>query len=91
MRKIIANEQYDLCRNEIRETELFDSMKSIKNSKNPGKEGLTKNFFPKLSGINCELLLWKKSIKLSIQRPYVFHKEKLSSSSLRKKTRINNT
>ena len=44
MRKIIANEQYDLCRNEIRETELFDSMKSIKNSKNPGKEGLTKNF-----------------------------------------------
>ena len=40
--KTLANEQYDLCENNICETDLFDSMKSMKNNKNPGNDGLTK-------------------------------------------------
>ena len=31
--KTVANQQSDLCTNEIRETDLFDSMKSTKNNK----------------------------------------------------------
>ena len=31
--KTVANQQSDLCTNEIRETDLFDSMKSMKNNK----------------------------------------------------------
>ena len=36
--KTLTNEQYDLCKNKINETDLLDSMKSMKNSKTPGKE-----------------------------------------------------
>ena len=32
----------DLCENKIRENDIFDSMKSMKNNKSPGNEGLTK-------------------------------------------------
>ena len=41
----MTNEQYDLCENKIGETDIFDSMKSIKNNKTPGNEGLTKEFY----------------------------------------------
>ena len=34
-----------LCENKIRETNLLDSMKSVKNSKAPGKDELTKEFY----------------------------------------------
>ena len=40
--KTLTNEQYDLCENKISETDLFDSMKSMKNNKTPGNDGLTK-------------------------------------------------
>ena len=43
--KTLANEQYDLCENNICETDLFDSMKSMKNNKNPGNDGLTKEIY----------------------------------------------
>ena len=40
--KTLINEQYNLCENKISKTDLFDSMKSIKNNKTPGNDGLTK-------------------------------------------------
>ena len=43
--KTLTNEQYDLCKNKISETDLFDSMKSMKNNKVPGNDGLTKEFY----------------------------------------------
>ena len=43
--KTLTNEQYDLCENKISETDLFDSMKSMKNNKTPGNGGLTKGFY----------------------------------------------
>ena len=39
------NQQSNLCGNEIRETDLFDSMKSMKNNETPGNDGLTKEFY----------------------------------------------
>ena len=33
--KTLTNEQYDIRKNEISETDLFDSMKSMKNNKTP--------------------------------------------------------
>ena len=39
----LTNEQYDLCENKISETDLFESMKSMKNNKTPGNDGLTKD------------------------------------------------
>ena len=35
----------DLCQNEIRETDLFDSVKSMKNNKTPGNDELAKEFY----------------------------------------------
>ena len=43
--KTLTNEQYDLCENKISQTDLFDFMKSIKNNKTPGNNGLTKEFY----------------------------------------------
>ena len=43
--KTLANEQYDLCKNKISETDPFDSMKSMKNNKSPGHDGLTKELY----------------------------------------------
>ena len=43
--KTLTNEQYDLCENKISETDLFDSMKNMKNNKTPGNNGLTKQFY----------------------------------------------
>ena len=43
--KTLTNEQYDLCENKISETDLFDSMQSMKNNKTPGNDGLTKEFY----------------------------------------------
>ena len=43
--KTLTNEQYDLCENKISETDLFDFMKSMKNNKTPGNDGLTKEFY----------------------------------------------
>ena len=40
--KILTNEQYNLCENKISETDLFDSMESMKNNKTPDNDGLTK-------------------------------------------------
>lgn len=31
--------QFDLCKNVIQETDLFDFMKSMKNNKTPGNDG----------------------------------------------------
>ena len=53
--KTLTDEKYDLSRNKIRETDLFDSMKSMKNNKTAGNNGLTKEFM-KLSGMNWKLL-----------------------------------
>ena len=49
--KRLTNEQYDLCKNKISKTNLFDSIKSMKNIKTPNNDGLTKEFM-KLSGMN---------------------------------------
>ena len=54
----MTNEQYDLCENKISETDLFDSMKSMKNNKTLGTDELTKEFY-KTSGMNWKLLLYK--------------------------------
>ena len=43
--KTLTNEQYDLRENKISETDLFDSMKSMKNNKTSGSDGLTKEFY----------------------------------------------
>ena len=40
--RTLPNQQSDLCKNEIRKT---DSMKSMKNNKTPGNDGLTKEFY----------------------------------------------
>ena len=53
--KTLRKEQYDLCKNKISKTNLFDSMKSMKNIKTPNNDGLTKEFM-KLSGMNWKLL-----------------------------------
>ena len=37
--KTFKNQLLDLCENEIRETDLFESMKSMKNNKTPGNYG----------------------------------------------------
>ena len=42
--KALKNRQSDLCENEIRKSDLFDSMKSVENNKTPGDDGLTKEF-----------------------------------------------
>ena len=42
--KTLANHPSDLSENELRETDLFDSMKSMKNSKTLGHDGLEKEF-----------------------------------------------
>ena len=34
-----------MCKNEIRETDLFDSIKSMKTNRTPGNDGLTKLFY----------------------------------------------
>ena len=43
--KTLTNEQYDLCENKLRETELLNSMKCMVNNKTPDKDGLTKEFY----------------------------------------------
>ena len=43
--KILLNQQADLWENEIRETDLFDSMKNMKNNKTPDHDRLTKEFY----------------------------------------------
>ena len=43
--KTLTNKQYDLCENKISETDLFNSMKSVKNNKTPCNTGLTKEFY----------------------------------------------
>ena len=47
--KTLTNEQYDLCKNKISETDLFDSKKSMKNNKTPGNDGLTKELYETFS------------------------------------------
>ena len=37
--KTLKNEQYDLCKNKVSETDLFNSMKRIKNNKTPDNLG----------------------------------------------------
>ena len=39
--KTLRNKQLDLCENEIRETDLFTSMKSIKTKKTLSNDGFT--------------------------------------------------
>ena len=41
--KTLTNEQCDQCENKISETDLFDSLKSMKNNTTPGNDGFTKN------------------------------------------------
>ena len=48
--KTLTNEQCDLRENKIGETDLFDSMKSMKNNTVPGNDGFTKNSM-KFSGM----------------------------------------
>ena len=43
--KTLANEQYDLCENKIHESELINSMNSLKKNKTPGNDGLMKEFY----------------------------------------------
>ena len=43
--KTLTNEQYDLYENKISETDIFDSMKSMKNNKTHSNDGLTKKFY----------------------------------------------
>ena len=43
--KTLANQQSDLCKNEIRETDLSGFMKSVKNDKTPGNDGWTKELY----------------------------------------------
>ena len=43
--KTLTNEQYDLCENKISETDLFNSMESMKNNKTPSNDGLAKQFY----------------------------------------------
>ena len=43
--RTFPNEQYDLSKNKMSETGLFNSMKSMNNSKTPGNDGLTKEFY----------------------------------------------
>ena len=43
--KTFKNQLLDLCENEIRETDLFESMKSMKNNKTPGNYGLSKKLY----------------------------------------------
>ena len=64
--KTLKNQQSDLCENEIRETDLFDSMKSMKNNKTPGNDddGLTKEFYETFWD-ELKLLQWKVLIELS--------------------------
>ena len=61
--KTFTNEQFNLCKNKIWETDLLDSIKTVKSNKT--------------SGMNWKLLSWKVLIALSILRAYLFHKEKL--------------
>ena len=42
--KTLTNQQSNLSENEIQETDLFDSMKSMKNNKTPDHDGLIKKF-----------------------------------------------
>ena len=43
--KTLTNQEHNLCKNRINETDLFESMKSMKNNKNPSNDGLTKGFY----------------------------------------------
>ena len=43
--KTLTNEEHDLCENKTSEINLFDSMKSMKNNKTAGNDGLTKEFY----------------------------------------------
>ena len=43
--KTFKNQLLDLCENEIRETDLFESMKSMKNNKTPGNYGLSEKLY----------------------------------------------
>ena len=49
--KTLTNQQSDLCKKEIRETDFSDFMKSMKNKKITGNDRLTKVFY-KLSGMD---------------------------------------
>ena len=48
--KTLANEQYYLYENKISETDLFASMKSMKNNKTPSNNGLTKDVYKNFWG-----------------------------------------
>ena len=37
--KTLINQQSDLCKNKLRETDLFDSMENMRNNKTPGSDG----------------------------------------------------
>ena len=89
--KKLKNEQYDLCENKITETDLFNSMTSMKNNKTPDNDGLTKEF---------EKTFWdelKTSLMESVNQ--AFHTKILSISQReavtklieKKKTGINAT
>ena len=54
--KTLANQQWDLCRHEIRESDLFDSMISMKLYKTSGNDGLTKEFY-KTFWVDIKVLL----------------------------------
>ena len=88
--KTSSNEQYDLRENKISETDLFDSMKGMKNNKTPRNDGLTKEFYE---------TFWdepKTPLMESVNQ--AFHTKILSISQtqaviklIEKKTRINVT
>ena len=42
--KTLINQQSDLCKNKLRETDLFDSMENMRNNKTPGSDGSTNDF-----------------------------------------------
>ena len=54
--KTLANQQWDLCRHEIRESDLFDSMISMKFYKTSGNDGLIKEFY-KTFWVDIKVLL----------------------------------
>ena len=43
--KTLTNQQSDLCKNKMRENDLFDSTKSTRSNKTPGNDRLTKEFY----------------------------------------------
>ena len=75
----LNNDQINLCKNDLSETDFYNAMKNMQNNKSPGNDGLAKKFYNGFWDGIIELLIasvteTKNRVELSILQRQVIIK-----------------